>query len=96
LQEDPKQCTRFLSLASVANAEKKKWLYAFTVTPGSNMPVAKLVEQPNDVTECPYSADKLPSLQSVSYLVMIRKSCKKMDSNNVFNFFCSKFYITNS
>ncbi|XP_075551882.1 CWF19-like protein 1 [Dermacentor variabilis] len=54
LQEQARHVTRFISLASVGNAAKAKWLYAFSIAPMSVMPSAELVKQPIDVTECPY------------------------------------------
>ncbi|KAL1422911.1 hypothetical protein MTO96_021632 [Rhipicephalus appendiculatus] len=54
LQEQARHVTRFISLASVGNATKAKWLYAFSIAPMSGMPNAELVKQPADVTECPY------------------------------------------
>ncbi|KAH9383282.1 CWF19-like protein 1 [Haemaphysalis longicornis] len=54
LREQARHATRFISLASVANAAKAKWLYAFSIVPMSELPAAELVKQPSDVTECPY------------------------------------------
>ena len=60
LLEPARQCTRFISLAEVGNPDKKKWLYAFTLTPAIHCINAELAMQPQDVTECPYSRDQLP------------------------------------
>ncbi|KAL3179311.1 hypothetical protein MRX96_038204 [Rhipicephalus microplus] len=54
LQEQARHVTRFISLASVGNATKAKWLYAFSMDPMSSITNAELVKQPTDVTECPY------------------------------------------
>ena len=42
--------TRFIALAKVGNREKKKWLYAFNITPLTN----ELVAQPLGVTDMPF------------------------------------------
>lgn len=51
--------TRFVSLADVGNAEKKKWLYAFSIVPLIHMDRSELVAQPADVTDAPYDGDEL-------------------------------------
>ena len=45
---------RFIALGKVGNKEKKKWLYAFNITPLKNMERAELVAQPAGVTEIPF------------------------------------------
>lgn len=60
LAESAKQVTRFVGLAKVGNAEKKKSLYAFNITPMCNMTPDDLTKQPVDVTECPYSYSERP------------------------------------
>ena len=45
---------RFIALGKVGNKEKKKWLYAFNITPLKNMERAELVAQPVGVTEIPF------------------------------------------
>ncbi|XP_078697782.1 CWF19-like protein 1 [Branchiostoma floridae x Branchiostoma belcheri] len=57
LAESDKHVTRFLALAKVGNPEKKKYLYAFNLTPLTNMDQSELVKQPHDVTECPYKSE---------------------------------------
>ncbi|XP_061857810.1 CWF19-like protein 1 isoform X1 [Colius striatus] len=54
LQETPQHVSRFIALADVGNASKRKYLYAFTIVPMSSMDPAELVKQPQDVTENPY------------------------------------------
>ncbi|XP_068024594.1 CWF19-like protein 1 isoform X1 [Melanerpes formicivorus] len=54
LQESPRHVSRFIALAEVGNAAKKKYLYAFSIVPMSMMDPAELVKQPQDVTENPY------------------------------------------
>lgn len=54
LREPARHVTRFISLASVGNASKSKWLYAFSIVPMSDLQNAELVKQPSDVTECPF------------------------------------------
>ncbi|XP_074011308.1 CWF19-like protein 1 isoform X2 [Numenius arquata] len=54
LQETPQHVSRFIALADVGNTSKKKYLYAFSITPMSLMDPAELVKQPQDVTENPY------------------------------------------
>lgn len=54
LADKDKHVTRFIGLANVANKGKKKYLYAFNITPMSTMEPSELSKQPTDVTECPY------------------------------------------
>lgn len=54
LAESARHVTRFIGLAKVGNPGKKKYLYAFNLTPLSMMESSDLVSQPDDVTECPY------------------------------------------
>lgn len=54
LAEPARHVTRFIALAKVGNPKKKKYLYAFNITPMSQMDPSELVAQPQDVTECPY------------------------------------------
>uniref|UniRef100_A0A8D2J9U2 CWF19-like protein 1 n=1 Tax=Varanus komodoensis TaxID=61221 RepID=A0A8D2J9U2_VARKO len=54
LQEPAQHVSRFIALANVGNAEKRKYLYAFSIVPMSSMAAAELVKQPQDVTENPY------------------------------------------
>ncbi|XP_071511088.1 CWF19-like protein 1 [Diadema antillarum] len=60
LAESAKHVTRFLGLAKVGNAEKKKYLYAFNITPMNRLNQVELVKQPDEVTECPFSWTKRP------------------------------------
>ena len=46
---------RFVALAKVGNKEKKKWMYAFNVTPMKNLERAELVAQPQGVTDVPFT-----------------------------------------
>ncbi|XP_061468662.1 CWF19-like protein 1 [Rhineura floridana] len=54
LQETAQHVSRFIALANVGNADKRKYLYAFSILPMSSMDPAELVRQPQDVTENPY------------------------------------------
>ncbi|XP_008122722.1 CWF19-like protein 1 [Anolis carolinensis] len=54
LQEAAQHASRFIALANVGNAEKSKYLYAFSILPMASMDPAELVKQPQDVTESPY------------------------------------------
>lgn len=54
LQENAQHVSRFISLATVNNPAKKKYLYAFNIVPMRSMEAAELVKQPQDVTENPY------------------------------------------
>ena len=51
--------TRFIGLAKVGNADKRKFLYAFNVVPMSTMDKVELVSQPPDVTDMPYKQSML-------------------------------------
>ncbi|XP_064384041.1 CWF19-like protein 1 [Halichondria panicea] len=56
LQGKPHHVTRFLALAQVGNPDKKKrYLYAFSVTPMSSMDEKELTQQPPTATNCPYT-----------------------------------------
>ncbi|XP_054656348.1 CWF19-like protein 1 isoform X2 [Dunckerocampus dactyliophorus] len=54
LQDNAQHVTRFISLATVNNLAKKKYLYAFNIIPMKTMDQSELVKQPQDVTENPY------------------------------------------
>nr|XP_054752247.1 CWF19-like protein 1 [Lytechinus pictus] len=58
LAESTKHVTRFLGLAKVGNPEKKKYLYAFNITPMSKLKQEELIKQPEEVTECPFTWSK--------------------------------------
>ncbi|XP_061182668.1 CWF19-like protein 1 [Saccostrea echinata] len=62
LAEKEKHVTRFISLAKVNSSQKKKYLYAFNITPMCNMEEGELTKQPPDVTECPYPKESLGKL----------------------------------
>lgn len=53
--EQARHITRFVSLAKVGNKEKKKWLYAFNITPLKNLERAELVAQPQGATDVPFT-----------------------------------------
>ena len=56
LQEAPQHYTRFISLANVGDPDKKqRFLYAFNITPLSNMSSNELTAQPQSSTDCPYT-----------------------------------------
>ncbi|XP_064384040.1 CWF19-like protein 1 [Halichondria panicea] len=56
LQGKPHHVTRFLAFAQVGNPDKKKrYLYAFSVTPMSSMDEKELTQQPPTATNCPYT-----------------------------------------
>jgi len=51
--------TRFIGLASVGNAKKGKWLYAFSIAPLKLMDRRELAAQPPDATDSPFGAEEL-------------------------------------
>jgi len=57
--EQSRQVTRFISLAKVANKEKKKWLYAFNISPMVSMERSELVNQPGGVTDLPFREEHI-------------------------------------
>lgn len=59
LQETAHHVTRYIGLAKVGNADKKKYLYAFSITPLTAMDKTELIHQPKDVTECPYPVSEM-------------------------------------
>ncbi|XP_052802923.1 CWF19-like protein 1 isoform X2 [Mya arenaria] len=63
LAEPSRHVTRFIALANVGNTKKHKYLYAFNITPLSDMEPADLNSQPQDVTECPYNSKAFQSQQ---------------------------------
>ncbi|XP_053385187.1 CWF19-like protein 1 isoform X2 [Mercenaria mercenaria] len=64
LAEPARHVTRFIALANVGNENRKKYLYAFSMMPMSQMDAAELVSQPLDVTECPYKENSSVSVQA--------------------------------
>ena len=52
--EHSRHVTRLISLARVGNKEKKKWLYAFNISPMSCMEPRELAAQIAGVTDMPY------------------------------------------
>ncbi|XP_077969693.1 CWF19-like protein 1 isoform X1 [Styela clava] len=54
LSDSTRHTTRFISLAPVGNADKQKYLYAFTITPMTKIDQSELLKMPADATECPY------------------------------------------
>lgn len=53
--------TRFVSLGSVNNPEKNKWVNALQVVPASEMELSELHKVPPGTTPCPYSLAPGPS-----------------------------------
>lgn len=47
--------TRFISIASVGNQKKQKWIHALGLVPCENMDVEQFTSIPADATQCPYS-----------------------------------------
>uniref|UniRef100_A0A0N4Z4K2 CWF19-like protein 1 homolog n=1 Tax=Parastrongyloides trichosuri TaxID=131310 RepID=A0A0N4Z4K2_PARTI len=54
LLDSAQHVTRFISLASVDNELKEKWLYAFSIAPITKITREQLVQQPDIVSEFPY------------------------------------------
>ena len=54
LHERAQYCTRFISVGTVANKEKEKWLYAFSITPMKHLNDSELRKQPVETSENPY------------------------------------------
>lgn len=54
LQQEQQHVTRFISLAPFNNPSKEKAVYAFSITPMSQLPREDLIKQPDDATEFPY------------------------------------------
>jgi len=57
--EQTRHVTRFIALAKVGNKEKKKWLYAFNISPMTSMVRGDLVIQPGGVTDLPYREEHI-------------------------------------
>lgn len=62
LQQAQCHVTRFISLAKALNSLKKKWLYAFSLTPMDLMDRVELIQQPADTTGSPFSAAEMAAL----------------------------------
>ena len=58
-----KHATRFISLASVGNSKKQKWLHALGIEPGGTMNPIKLCQMPPDSTPSPYAMAGVSNLQ---------------------------------
>lgn len=54
LREKNRHVTRFISMATVGNADKHKWLYACSMVPLKDLPDQELNAQPVSTTENPY------------------------------------------
>lgn len=52
--------TRFIALASIKNEEKKKFMYALTLTPVDKMRLTELIEKTTHEIPCPYDKIQLP------------------------------------
>ena len=59
LNEPAKHVTRFIALSNVANPDKKKWIYAFNVSPMATTDKTELLQSPADVTDNPYESIKM-------------------------------------
>lgn len=59
LIEPTRNVTRFIGVASVGNADKQRWLYAFNIIPMTHCDEGEITKQPPDVTECPYSQENI-------------------------------------
>lgn len=53
-EDGTNSATRFIALASVLNKEKKKWLYAFNLTPIDKTRMSELMMKTTDETQSPY------------------------------------------
>ncbi|KAL5007162.1 hypothetical protein ScPMuIL_015968, partial [Solemya velum] len=62
LAEKERHVTRFIALAKYGAPKKKKFLYAFSITPMCLVEQKELTQQPQDVTECPYKFTPLTSV----------------------------------
>ncbi|CAG2205549.1 CWF19-like protein 1 [Mytilus edulis] len=58
LAEKERHVTRFIGLAKLSNTQKKKYLYAFSITPLSSIDQSELTKQTPDVTECPFNMEE--------------------------------------
>lgn len=82
LHESARPVTRFIGLANVGNPEKRKWLYAFNITPMTVCEPVELVKQPPDVTECPYSESNVahPPKQVKCIVHFVMQICRTLMS----------------
>ncbi|XP_078000079.1 CWF19-like protein 1 [Glandiceps talaboti] len=63
LAQAARHVTRFIALANVGNKEKRKYLYAFNITPLCDMDEKELTKQPQDVTQCPFAVQDIQQTQ---------------------------------
>jgi hypothetical protein len=73
--------TRFIALAPVVNAHKRKWLYALNLTPVDKSRLSDLIMRTTDETPSPYSKFMLsddPTLQKQTHMQFFYN----MDSND--------------
>lgn len=57
--------TRFVALASLKNEEKKKFMYALTLSPVDQMRLTNLIEKTTTEIPCPYDNIPLPIQSAV-------------------------------
>jgi hypothetical protein len=63
LAEAAQHCSRFIALAKVNNAKKKKWIYAFNISPMGQMKKEELLVEPQSITQNPYSGHTTAALE---------------------------------
>ena len=61
-----KHVTRFIGMAKVGNAEKRKWIYAFNINPMKHMARSELIAQPPSASDIPYSQSNLSKVTTFS------------------------------
>ena len=87
--------TRFIGLASAGNSEKKKWIYAFNITPIKTSARSDLVAQPADVTDIPFKAEDLNAVEVV--IVSWKMTFRPMDGLSISRMqrnFLSRYFQT--
>lgn len=73
--------SRFVALASVANTEKKKWLYALNLTPIDRIRLSELVIKTTDETSSPYPKHLLQNEPTETKSTQFFYDMESKDSN---------------
>ncbi len=62
LAQSAQHCTRFIALGKVANPKKRKWIYAFNITPLAHASREELIQEPPNITQNPFASQVIPQI----------------------------------
>lgn len=83
MAQTAQHCTRFIALGKVANTEKRKWIYAFNITPLVHVSRDELVQEPPNVTQNPFASQVVPQINQNNSMAN-RDSNQPVPSNQFF------------